>query len=188
MFILLTMKTFVYIFLSLFASAGILLNVQKPLEEPKETFARENEMFEKAVAIIKKYEGLSNASHYPFVGYGHLIMPGEKFTRGKALSQSEAEKLLRKDLKKLCSTFRQFGKDSLILGVLAYNIGPGNVKKSTVFKKLSQGNRDIEQNYLAHNRYKGKVLRGLKNRRIEEFNTLFLRDDSLNIQPSNLTI
>lgn len=142
--------------------------------------------FEQAVEIIKKYEGLHQPKHYPFVGYGHLVLKGENFSRTKALSQSQAENLLRNDLKKLCAQFRDFGKDSLLLGVLAYNIGPGNVKKSTVYSKLKNGDRNIETNYLAHCKYKGKQLSQLKRRRVEEFETLFIKEhDSLAYYSSN---
>ncbi|MDE6028321.1 MAG: hypothetical protein K2G23_09635 [Muribaculaceae bacterium] len=132
--------------------------------------------FEQAVQIIKKYEGLHSSKHWPLIGYGHLVMPGEKFSRSKALSQKEAEALLRKDLLKNCAVFREYGKDSLLLGVLAYNIGSGATLKSSVVKKLKNGNRDIKSSYLAHCRYKGKTLSGLKRRRIEEFETLFVED------------
>ncbi|MDE5585964.1 MAG: hypothetical protein K2I92_06435, partial [Muribaculaceae bacterium] len=47
-----------------------------------DTELRKAPTFEDAIAIIKKYEGLSGPSHWPFVGYGHKVMPGEKFTRG----------------------------------------------------------------------------------------------------------
>lgn len=148
--------------------AGTLLQVPAPTSAPSA-----EDHFEKAVSIIKKYEGMSTPRHYPFVGHGHLVLPGEKFPRNRSLTASEADALLRKDLRKLCAQFRQYGRDSLILGVLAYNIGPGNVRKSSVFKKLVAGERDIRASYLAHCRYRGKVLRGLQKRRAEEFEELF---------------
>lgn len=132
--------------------------------------------FEQAVQIIKKYEGLHAPKHWPLVGYGHLVKPGEKYSRSKALSEKEAEALLRKDLLKNCAVFREYGKDSLLLGVLAYNIGSGATLKSTVAKKLKSGNRDIKESYLSHCRYRGKALSGLKKRRIEEFEVLFVKD------------
>lgn len=64
--------------------------------------------FEDAIAIIKEYEGLSGRCHWPFVGYGHKVMPGEKFTRGKVLSEMEADLLARKDYTKLCALYRDF--------------------------------------------------------------------------------
>lgn len=129
--------------------------------------------FEKAVEIIKKYESLHSARHWPFVGYGHLVQKGEKFKKGKALSASEADALLRKDLRKLCALYRGFGRDSLLLGALAYNCGPGVVAKSSVLRKLKAGDRNIRDAYLSHCRYRGKQLTGLKKRRIEEFEVLF---------------
>lgn len=132
--------------------------------------------FEQAVEIIKKYEGLHSPKHWPLVGYGHKVLPGEKFSRNKKLSQTEAETILRKDLLKNCAVFREFGADSLLLGVLAYNIGSGATLRSSVVKKLRAGNRDIEANYLAHCRYRGKVHSQIRRRRVEEFQTLFIRD------------
>ena len=104
------------------------------------------------------------------------MLPGEKFSRNKKLSQTEAETILRKDLLKNCAVFREFGADSLLLGVLAYNIGSGATLRSSVVKKLRAGNRDIEANYLAHCRYRGKVHNQIRRRRVEEFQTLFIRD------------
>ncbi len=135
--------------------------------------------FEQAVQIIKKYEGLHSPKHWPLIGYGHLVMPGEKYSRSKALSEKEAEALLRKDLLKNCAVFREFGKDSLLLGVLAYNIGSGATLKSSVAKKLKSGNRDIKESYLSHCRYRGKQHAGLKKRRIEEFETLYVKDGQI---------
>lgn len=141
--------------------------------------ATENEpsktAFETAVEIIKKYETLHQPRHWPFVGYGHKVLPGEKFSRTKALPEDEADALLRKDLLKNCAVFRDYGADSLILGVLAYNIGSGAVKKSSVAKKLQAGDRDIRSNYVAHCRYRGKVHAQIQRRRVEEFEALFDR-------------
>ncbi|MDE5795036.1 MAG: glycoside hydrolase family protein [Muribaculaceae bacterium] len=132
--------------------------------------------FEDAIAIIKKYEGLSGPSHWPFVGYGHKVMPGEKFTRGKKLTEKEADALARADYAKLCAKYREFGADSLLLAALAYNCGPGVVAKSSVLSKLKAGNRDIEASYIAHSRYRGKQLSQLKRRRQEELAVLFVKD------------
>lgn len=143
-------------------------------------------LFEKAVAMIKKYETLHQPRHWPLVGYGHLVMPGEKYSRTKTMGEGEAEALLRKDLLKNCAVFRDYGADSLLLGVLAYNIGSGNVKKSTVAKMLREGNRDIAASYLAHCRYRGKAHAGLRQRRAEELEQLFITDALLqSLQPAD---
>lgn len=136
------------------------------------------DQFEQAVSIIKKYEGMHNPRHWPLVGYGHKVLPGEKYSRSKTLSEKQADALLRKDLLKNCAVFRDFGADSLLLGTLAYNIGSGNVKRSGVTSALRKGNRDIRALYLAHCRYRGKKLSQLERRRIEEFETLFIVPDS----------
>lgn len=132
--------------------------------------------FEDAIAIIKKYESLSGASHWPFVGYGHKVMPGEKFTKGKALTAAEADALVRADYAKLCAKYRSFGADSLLLAALAYNCGPGVVAKSSVLSRLKAGDRDIEAAYIAHSKYRGKTLSQLKRRRQEELATLFVKN------------
>lgn len=134
---------------------------------------RADSLFERAVEIIKKYETLHKPRHWPLVGYGHKVLPGEKFSRKKQLTEAEADALLRKDLLKNCAVFRDYGADSLLLGVLAYNIGSGATKRSSVVKKLDSGNRDIRDNFIAHCRYRGKVHNQIRNRRIEEFNSLF---------------
>ncbi|MDE7180119.1 MAG: hypothetical protein K2N88_02845 [Muribaculaceae bacterium] len=138
-----------------------------------------NPDFEKAVELIKKYEGLHQPKHYPLVGYGHRVLPGEKFSRSRALSEAEADKLLRKDLLKNCAVFREWGADSLILGVLAYNIGSGNVLKSNVAKLLKAGNRDVYAQYISHARYRGKIHTQIQKRRKEEFEALFIKDTRL---------
>ncbi len=134
--------------------------------------------FEQAVSIIKKYEGMHQPRHWPLVGYGHKVLPGEKYSRSATLSEKQADALLRKDLLKNCAVFRDFGADSLLLGTLAYNIGSGNVKRSGVTAALRNGNRDIRELYLEHCRYRGKKLSQLQRRRVEEFETLFIVSDS----------
>ena len=36
--------------------------------------------FERAVIGIKHFEGLHTWKEYPYVGYGHQLLPGEQFT------------------------------------------------------------------------------------------------------------
>lgn len=137
--------------------------------------------FEDAIAIIKDFEGLSSAKHWPFVGYGHKVMANERtrFKRGKVLTEEEADALVREDYAKLCAKYREYGVDSLLLAALAYNCGPGVVAKSSVLSKLKSGNRDIEAAYKAHCRYKGKQLSQLKRRRETELAALFVKDPSV---------
>lgn len=129
--------------------------------------------FERAVIIIKKFETLHRPKDYPYVGYGHRVLPGEPYRRGVQLTEKQADALLRKDLRKFVSLYKAYGKDALLLGVLAYNCGPGVVNKSTILKKLKSGNRDIFKSYTAHCRYKGKFHKQLHHRRLTEFAALY---------------
>lgn len=129
--------------------------------------------FERAVIIIKKFETLHRPKDYPYVGYGHRVLPGEPYRRGVQLSEKQADALLRKDLRKFISLYKAYGKDALLLGVLAYNCGPGVVNKSCILKKLKSGNRDIFRAYTAHCHYKGKFHKQLHQRRLTEFAALY---------------
>ena len=129
--------------------------------------------FERAVLIIKKFETLHKPKHWPYVGYGHQVQPGESYRRGVQLTERQADILLRKDLRKFCALYSQYGKDSILLACLAYNCGPAVVNKSSVLKKLKAGNRDIFKAYTAHCRYKGKFHKQLHQRRIMEIMVLF---------------
>lgn len=129
--------------------------------------------FEKAIALLKKYEGL-HKNHGSLIGYGHLVVKGDGYRPGDNLSEAQAERLLRKDLLKLCKEFRQLGKDSLLMAVFAYNLGSGGATRSSVYKNLMAGNRNIKASYLSYCTAKGKVITQLQKRRQEEYDTLFI--------------
>ena len=131
--------------------------------------------FERAVLIIKKFETLHDSRrHWPYLGYGHRKLPGEKYFKGYRMSEKEADALLRKDLRKFIAIFKEFPpNDALLLGVLSYNIGPGAVKKSSVYRMLKSGDRNIFRAYTAHCRYKGKFHAQLHRRRLTEYLCLF---------------
>ncbi len=131
----------------------------------------ELDLFEDAVRLIKKYEGWHYARDHPYVGYGHRLLPTDTF--GSDISESFADSLLRSDLKKKCAIFRSFGADSLLLGVLAFNIGENKVLRSKLVRKLEAGDRNIREEYLSFRMYKGKVARSLEKRRKEEYELLF---------------
>lgn len=71
--------------------------------------------FERAVLIIKHYETLHRPEHWPTIGYGHVVQPGEPYRKGVQLTESQADGLLRKDLRKFCAMYRSYGADSLLL-------------------------------------------------------------------------
>lgn len=134
--------------------------------------------FERAVCCIRFYEGLHRKKDYPYVGYGHRLRPGERYS--SEMTASEAEALLRKDLKELCSLFRPYGKDSLLLAALAYNIGVfkllglyGKYPKSIILKKLDSGDRNIKNDYVQYCHWRGKKIASIERRRYAEFLLLF---------------
>lgn len=158
--------------LLLFLMAIVTLSVTSPAFAAKRSIM-ELPLFERAVIIIKQFETLHKPKHWPYVGYGHQVQPGEPYRRGVQLTEAQADALLRKDLRKFCAMYSGYGKDSVLLGALAYNCGPGVVNRSTVLKKLKSGNRDIFKSYVSHCRYKGKAHRGLFERRITEYKLLY---------------
>lgn len=132
--------------------------------------------YERAVLIIKHHETLHDSRrHWPYLGYGHRKLPGEKYFRGYRMSEREADMLLRKDLNKFIGIFNDLQPmDALLMGVLSYNIGPGAVKKSSVYRKLKAGDRNIFKAYTAHCKYKGRFHKGLYTRRCQELAALFI--------------
>ena len=69
--------------------------------------AEADSLFEVAVRIIKKYETMHKPKDWPFVGYGHGVLPGEKFSRKRTLTEAEADALLRKDLRDNMAVFKK---------------------------------------------------------------------------------
>lgn len=69
--------------------------------------------FERAVVCIKHFEGLHTWKDYPYVGYGHRLLLGERFTA--AMTERQADSLLRTDLMKRLMMFKDYGKDALLL-------------------------------------------------------------------------
>lgn len=85
------------------------------------------------------------------------------FTYNKMpLSTIVSSSLLRAALLERYNYFRQYGKDSLLLTVLAYNLGHGRLlgygkrPKSNLINKIESGDRDIYKKYISHHCYKDK--------------------------------
>ena len=130
--------------------------------------------FERGVVVVKYFEGLHNKpKDIPYVGYGHQLQRGERFTAD--MTERQADSLLRADLWKCFEHFKGYGKDALLLTLLAYNVGVGRLlgygkhPKSRLLRKIEAGDRNFYREYVSFCRYKGKVLRGLVKRRQVEF-------------------
>lgn len=103
---------------------------------------------------------------------------GEKLTAD--ITEAQADSLLRADLAGMCALFRHLGKDSLLVGCLAYQVGSyrllghGRMPKSTLIRKLESGDRDIYREFTAYRCYKGKPVASIRRRREMEFELLFV--------------
>ena len=134
-------------------------------------------LFDKAVACIKEHEGW-HGNHFPYVGYGHKVLPGENLSSN--LTEVQADSLLRSDLMKLYRMCSRFGKDALLVATLSYNVGYyrlvgyGKISKSRLVQKLEAGDRDIYNEYISFRCYKGKVIPSIERRRKKEFKLLYI--------------
>lgn len=134
--------------------------------------------FERVVVVVKYFEGLHRKDCYPYVGYGHRLQPHEHFSPN--MSERQADSLLRADLWKCFEHFKGYGKDALLLTLLAYNVGVGrllgygNHPKSRLIRKIELGDRNYYREFVSFCRYKGKVLRGLVKRRKVEFALFYI--------------
>lgn len=114
----------------------------------------------------------------PTVGYGHTDAAGQPFysdTKDKVFSKQEAMEILRRDLGqyenavnravKVPLNANQFGA----LVSFTYNLGEGNLAKSTLVKKLNAGDyQGASAEFARWNKAGGKVLAGLTRRREAE--------------------
>ena len=105
----------------------------------------------------------------------------QPFERAICCILREADALLRKDLKELCTMFQRYGKDSLLLATLAYNVGPYRIlgnktryPKSRLLKKIESGNRDFKKDYVQFCYWKGKEIPSIERRRYAELMLLYV--------------
>lgn len=133
-------------------------------------------MYEKAIELIKKYEGFS-AKPYKCpagvltIGYGRTID-----VRPYEITTEEAETIwLDKYVKTIADQILAIVKVELSNNQICalidfiYNLGIGNFKSSTLLRKINQGDFSAAANeFLKWNKAGGIVLKGLENRRIAE--------------------
>ena len=137
--------------------------------------------------LIKKHEGYrDNAYLSPAkvwtIGYGNTFYEsGRKVKEGDVISKDKAERLLEWVVEDFARNVRSTIKVPLnqnqfnSLVSFAYNLGIGNLRSSTLLRKVNanQGDPTIFNEFLRWNKAGGKVLNGLTKRRQEEANLYF---------------
>lgn len=142
-----------------------------------------NQASAKGINLIKKYEGLSLKPYkcpagLATIGYGATYYPNGikvKLT-DKSISKYEASTMLSNMLRHYEIAVDSYTRDDITQGQFdalvsfAYNCGLGNLKSSTLLKKVNANPSDpsIRQEFLKWNKGGGKVLAGLTKRRTEE--------------------
>lgn len=136
---------------------------------------------EATLTLIKSFEGWRDTAYKDAVGvwtigYGHTSMAGPPEVKpGMKITKAEGEAILARDLVKYENAVRNYVRVPLNdnqFGALVswcYNVGPGNVAKSTLVKRLNAGQYESVPAELAKwNKAGGKVLKGLTRRREAE--------------------
>jgi lysozyme len=143
---------------------------------------------QKGLDLIKSFEGLYLKpylcpANVPTIGYGNTFYEnGNKVTlKDPIITEARAIELLMSELgmyeQKVDSycidTINQNQFDALVS--FCYNVGPGNLKSSTLLKKVNANPNDptIRTEFLKWNKGGGKVLAGLTRRRTAEANLYF---------------
>lgn len=123
----------------------------------------------------------------PTLGVGHLVTPAEKkdYPVGKKITRAESREFLRNDLRRFEDAVNNLVKVPITqnqfdaLTSFAFNVGEGNLKRSSVLRNLNNRKFDAAANsFLAWNRAGGKVLDGLTRRRHTE-RSVFLTPDKV---------
>ena len=145
-------------------------------------------MTEKGLDLIKEFEGCKLKAYLcpagkATVGYGATYYKdGTKVKLGDTITQEEADELLHWMIeneyesyvkKAVTSKINPYQSDALTS--FAYNCGTGNLKKSTLLKKVNNNPSDptIADEFAKWNKSKGKVLAGLTRRRKAETKLYF---------------
>lgn len=139
------------------------------------------------IQLIKQFEGVELKAYRDAVGvwtigYGHTSAAGGlQVKAGLTITQRQADEMLANDLGQYergvmdaiaprMPNQNQF--DAMVS--LAYNIGVGAFKKSSVARHFKAGSiKSAAASFLLWNKAKGRVLKGLTNRRQKEM-ALFL--------------
>lgn len=137
-------------------------------------------------ALIKAFEGCHKRDGNVFkpyvcpggvltIGWGHTNHHGRKFDKTTRWTQQECDEAFDEDMADFAKRvsalvkvpLKQHQFDALVS--FAYNVGIGNLRSSTLLRKLNAGDYDgAALEFHRWNRSKGKVLAGLVRRRAAE--------------------
>jgi len=90
-------------------------------------------VMQQAVSFLALAESWHDPAKTGCTGWGHRIC----YDNARAATPAEADSLAADDLRALCARFRDFQGDSLLLALLAYNVGVKAVKTSSLMDSLS---------------------------------------------------
>ena len=117
------------------------------------------------------------------IGVGHLIGDGKSLPDewNKTFTMEEVDALLRKDLgrfergvQKFCPVPLKQGEFDALVS-FSFNLGLGVLQRSTLRQKILRGDKTgASEEILKYNKAGGKIVKGLVNRRNDEYQ-LFLR-------------
>lgn len=139
------------------------------------------------IDLIKKFEGCKlQAYKCPAgiwtIGYGSTYYAdGNRVKEGDIITLEQAEKLLQDTLVPYVKFVDANTRDDISQGQFdalvdfAYNCGNGNLKSSTLLKKVNANpnDRSIEKEFMKWTKAAGKELKGLVNRRAAEVKVYF---------------
>lgn len=143
---------------------------------------------QEGIALIKKFEGCELEAYLCpaqvwTIGYGHTASVSE----GDVCSQEDADRMLAEDLEEFEGYVReavdvpleQNEFDALV--AWTYNLGPGNLRSSTMLKRLNDSKfEEVPSEMRRWNKSGGEVLDGLVRRREAEA-LLFKGEDWYNV-------
>lgn len=132
------------------------------------------------ISLIKEFEGCKLIAYLdsvgvPTIGYGHT----RGVQLGQQVTQDEADSFLAEDvaehaegvLRLLLKPVTQGQFDALVS--FAFNLGVGALKRSTLLRKVNDGDESAAEEFAKWVFAGGKVLKGLQRRRAAEM-ALFL--------------
>lgn len=143
---------------------------------------------QKGLDLIKRFEGLKLKPYLcpasiATIGYGNTYYPSGAKVKltDPAITKEKAEELLKFLLTSYEKGVDSFCRDDInqnqfdALTSFAYNVGVGNLQKSTLIKKVNKNPNDptIRAEFMKWNKGGGKVLLGLTRRRQAEADLYF---------------